>query len=293
MAATADRRAPAGWSRLAAAPPRCPACAVPRWRRCVFRVCVCVCCSSVRAGDQTRAPASHRSRCDVRLGSRHTPSRADIVPRPQNPAGPAWRIVKVQDPKVVRPVGRETHRSSRSSNLVRSRSPTSHEASQPAAGGLVTAAGMLAQRRASSAPGWSRGDSNPGPPPCKGGALPAKLRPPELLRPCPHRNGVGAPGLEPGTSALSGPRSHHLSYAPRDSALFASSTAAVSARVPPGGQPPHAQDGARVPTRVTRPRTISLPGRRGSTQQLPSVRTHVAPPTSPTALAPLPGPTTV
>jgi hypothetical protein len=25
---------------------------------------------------------------------------------------------------------------------------------------------------------WSRGDSNPGPPPCKGGALPAKLRPP-------------------------------------------------------------------------------------------------------------------
>jgi hypothetical protein len=24
---------------------------------------------------------------------------------------------------------------------------------------------------------WSRGDSNPGPPPCKGGALPAKLRP--------------------------------------------------------------------------------------------------------------------
>ena len=34
-------------------------------------------------------------------------------------------------------------------------------------------------------PQWSRGDSNPGPPPCKGGALPAKLRPP--ARP-------GAPG---------------------------------------------------------------------------------------------------
>ena len=45
---------------------------------------------------------------------------------------------------------------------------------------------------------WSRGDSNPGPPPCKGGALPAKLRPPP----------VGAPGFEPGTSVLSGPRSH-------------------------------------------------------------------------------------
>jgi hypothetical protein len=65
---------------------------------------------------------------------------------------------------------------------------------------------------------WSRGDSNPGPPPCKGGALPAKLRPPmrsvvALSRPRrPHV--VGAPGLEPGTSALSGPRSDHLSYAP-------------------------------------------------------------------------------
>src|SRR5215208_5884071 len=30
---------------------------------------------------------------------------------------------------------------------------------------------------------WSRGESNPGPPPCKGGALPAKLRPPESLPP--------------------------------------------------------------------------------------------------------------
>lgn len=28
-----------------------------------------------------------------------------------------------------------------------------------------------------ASPRWSRGDSNPGPPPCKGGALPAKLRP--------------------------------------------------------------------------------------------------------------------
>jgi hypothetical protein len=54
---------------------------------------------------------------------------------------------------------------------------------------------------------WSRGGSNPEPPPCKGGALPVELR--------PRRNGpVGAPGLEPGTSALSGPRSNQLSYAP-------------------------------------------------------------------------------
>ena len=61
-------------------------------------------------------------------------------------------------------------------------------------------------------PEWSRGDSNPGPPPCKGGALPAKLRPRWPRRPGPPV--VGAPGLEPGTSVLSGPRSHHLSYAP-------------------------------------------------------------------------------
>ena len=51
---------------------------------------------------------------------------------------------------------------------------------------------------------WSRGESNPGPPPCKGGALPAKLRPPAGARAAR----VGAPGLEPGTSVLSGPRSH-------------------------------------------------------------------------------------
>ena len=195
------------------------------------------------------------------------------LPRPQNPAGSAWRLVKV--PGGLYALVRVT-------TLVRSRTSTSDEAFHPprSLGPLVIHTGTAA----GSPQGWSRGDSNPGPPPCKGGALPAKLRPP---------GGVGAPGLEPGTSALSGPRSHHLSYAPRDRALFASSTAAVSARVPPGGQPPHAQDGARVPTRVTRPRKISLPGRRSSTQQLPSVRTHVAPPTSPTALAPLPGPATV
>ena len=32
--------------------------------------------------------------------------------------------------------------------------------------------------------------------------------------PCALREVVGAPGLEPGTSALSGPRSNQLSYAP-------------------------------------------------------------------------------
>jgi hypothetical protein len=62
-------------------------------------------------------------------------------------------------------------------------------------------------------PSWSCGDSNPGPPPCKGGALPTKLQPPARSHAFAHFS-VGAPGLEPGTSALSGLRSNQLSYAP-------------------------------------------------------------------------------
>jgi hypothetical protein len=81
-----------------------------------------------------------------------------------------------------------------------------------AAGASKTLAQEREARQHEPLPGWSRGDSNPGPPPCKGGALPAKLRPPVSAVPPP--GGVGAPGLEPGTSALSGPRSNHLSYAP-------------------------------------------------------------------------------
>ncbi len=127
-----------------------------------------------------------------------------------------------------------------------SRAPTSRPVSQRAVSpdhSAVTAArtrwcarGELSRCRHQSPipalpqdqPRWSRGDSNPGPPPCKGGALPAELRPPgapALPRPVPTPppitsvtmgcvGPVGAPGLEPGASALSGPRSDHLSYAP-------------------------------------------------------------------------------
>ena len=76
---------------------------------------------------------------------------------------------------------------------------------------------------------WSRGDSNPRHPPCKGGALPAELRPQvSRVEPAEADRGtftqkagpihagwtqgmVGHPGLEPGTSVLSGLRSNHLS----------------------------------------------------------------------------------
>ena len=78
---------------------------------------------------------------------------------------------------------------------------------------------------------WRCTDSNRGPPACKAGALPTELHPliglvsagsrpsrclRDVLPTARHlRNGlVGAPGLEPGTSALSGLRSNQLSYAP-------------------------------------------------------------------------------
>jgi hypothetical protein len=78
---------------------------------------------------------------------------------------------------------------------------------QPWGTGYSTASHSAAPRRAE----WSRGESNPRPPPCKGGALPTKLRPRDRRAP----TGVGVPGIEPGTSVLSGPRSNRLSYTPQ------------------------------------------------------------------------------
>ena len=59
---------------------------------------------------------------------------------------------------------------------------------------------------------WRCGDSNPVPPACKAGALPSELHPPAHAghpRTIPVL--VGHPGLEPGTSVLSGLRSNQLS----------------------------------------------------------------------------------
>src|SRR5438309_10295180 len=63
---------------------------------------------------------------------------------------------------------------------------------------------------------WRRRGSNPQPPACKAGALPIELRP-RTLQPgahAPRLAKLGAHGLEPWTSALSGLRSSQLSYAP-------------------------------------------------------------------------------
>jgi hypothetical protein len=76
--------------------------------------------------------------CVLRVSARGraatSPQGLRRLPRPQNPAGSAWRIVKVHPTTnvVSRPEGRlTTHVVARSSNLVRSRLPTSDELSRP------------------------------------------------------------------------------------------------------------------------------------------------------------------
>ena len=65
---------------------------------------------------------------------------------------------------------------------------------------------VLAPRRA----WWRWADSNRRPPACKAGALPLSYIPTNL---------VGIGGLEPPTSRLSGVRSNHLSYTPKEERL--------------------------------------------------------------------------
>ena len=130
---------------------------------------------------------------------------------------------------------------------------------------------------------WSRGGSNPEPPPCKGGALPVELRPPATARRrMPHpgfpRGRVGAPGLEPGTSALSGPRSDRLSYAPARW-LTASRTRRI--RHPPGSpkrpvaegrQPGRRRSARRGPAEVDAATAAAVPGRAGVARPRARVR---------------------
>ena len=118
----ADRLAPAGRFRLAAAPLCCRTPALPRWVVvcvCVFLYCsVCVFDGTLQCARASRHEPPHLTSLPVwgrtrvtmsRRGVRRTLSGHRRLPRPQNPAGSAWRIVKVpEDPTVVL----TTHRSS-------------------------------------------------------------------------------------------------------------------------------------------------------------------------------------
>ena len=63
---------------------------------------------------------------------------------------------------------------------------------------------------------WSLTESNRRHPACKAGALPTELRPPTVPEASASKNVVGRGGLEPPTSRLSGVRSNHLSYRPKN-----------------------------------------------------------------------------
>ena len=66
----------------------------------------------------------------------------------------------------------------------------------------------------SEIPWWRWWDSNPWPPACRAGALPAELHPQIILGILLFSILVGPSGLEPPTSCLSGTRSNLLSYEP-------------------------------------------------------------------------------
>jgi hypothetical protein len=211
----ADRLAPAGRSRPARAflLPHSRAPPLGRGVCLCVSVLFCVFDGTLQCARASRHEPPHPTGLPVWSRTRVTMSRRDVrrtpsghrrLPRPQNPAGSAWRIVKVpEDPTVVL----TTHPSSRrprglpvcevvkprpkpSSDLGRDLpTPTrSPDRSWRDEGGQPTIPARV------SPPRWSRGDSNPGPPPCKGGALPAKLR--------PRQQRPGAPGSPPPRSSL-------------------------------------------------------------------------------------------
>jgi hypothetical protein len=149
---------------------------------CVFRVCLCMVLVSARGRADTNP--CRPTRTGATAGS------DPVRPRPGLTASRGRRTRRVPRGALSRCTTRRSADPKvgvRSSNLVRSRLPTSEEISQPIRG-LRTAPrspdrnwhddGGASADPAPGYPRWSRGDSNPGPPPCKGGALPAKLRPP-------------------------------------------------------------------------------------------------------------------
>ena len=98
---------------------------------CVRCVCMCsILTCSARGRPDTSTPAPPSPVPPGGSVPEAPPGLGGLVPRPQNLAGSAWRIVKVLAGRERRPTGltprrSSNPRSSRSSNLVRSRPPTS------------------------------------------------------------------------------------------------------------------------------------------------------------------------
>ena len=228
----------------------------------------------VPSGDDDRPAAPHR-RCPGGRGLSRLSrvcclfsarGRADTSPRedgvvsrgrrtPRVPRGALSRCRKtpgLHDP----PVFSRPKVGARSANLVRRRAPPPDEpaptrvARRPHGGQATTLwsddHGWRDEGGPAAFPGGAAGIRTPDLRRARAALSQLSYGPRYLRHARSHR--VGAPGLEPGTSALSGPRSNRLSYAPAARAVFPSSTAAGGAGGSPAGQPPHAQDGARGPS---------------------------------------------
>jgi hypothetical protein len=183
-------------------PPGRPSAPLPRghdasWDYGVFLCvsCVCVCCCAVRAGKQTRArrrlllpgraDGSDRARPQQGLASSRG-RRTRRVPRGALSRCTTAKSSDLSVLEVVKPrpkscpdLGGDLPTHWRSGNRL-----TGARVERGWRGDGWSLLRVLHPDL--TRPGWSRGDSNPGPPPCKGGALPAKLRPRYATAPAQH-----------------------------------------------------------------------------------------------------------
>ena len=65
--------------------------------RCLLFLRLSVAFNAVRAGDPPRARSPHRSGCGEEFKARDVRAGLACLPRPQNPTGSAWRVVKVRE----------------------------------------------------------------------------------------------------------------------------------------------------------------------------------------------------
>ena len=127
-------------------------------------------------GPQARCPVSPRTGCPIRRSQDHQfpalplriSPRGRVLHRPVAPRHPPCAHLWFMTSRSIRPADR----------IRGARDAACPAARTPGALRWRVQHSLLARCPPAHPGGWSRGDSNPGPPPCKGGALPAKLRPP-------------------------------------------------------------------------------------------------------------------